>query len=158
MLFAPFSIRRRMRPPVRSKPSLACSHARRAGPTMFAPASVSPRCSTTRAEPVGFIGDSKPSANAREVTDVVDRDRTVTVIRCPNCDSRLDVMETQSGGRIVSVIGLGHSVEQSARALELFLPPGAGPDLTCPACHGRIDTSVPHRRIPPLAKKNDIRS
>jgi DNA-directed RNA polymerase subunit RPC12/RpoP len=71
-------------------------------------------------------------------------------LQCPKCSSRLDIIETPSGGRIVSVSLLGPSVEQDATALELFQPPDAGPEVTCPACGASFDPSGPHRSIPPL--------
>jgi len=62
-------------------------------------------------------------------------------LTCPQCRSRLTILETHSGGRIISVAILGLSVERSARALESFMAPGAGPDLQCPACESWIDPS-----------------
>jgi len=72
-------------------------------------------------------------------------DFTVSKLACPRCRSRLDVIETSSGGRTVSVTGLGASVEQHALALQRFQGPGAGPDIICPACEYRIDPSAPYR-------------
>ena len=72
-------------------------------------------------------------------------------VRCPNCQSRLDVLETPSGGRIVSVPYLGASVEMNAQALEVFIAPDSGLDLQCPACGRRFDPSGP-RSIPPLRR------
>jgi len=46
---------------------------------------------------------------------------------------------------------LGPRVEQTAKALELFIGPGGGFDLQCPACNGRFDPSLPHT-IPPLRR------
>ncbi len=69
-------------------------------------------------------------------------------LKCPTCSSRLDIFDTPSGGRIVSVSLLGDSVEQNAAALELFQPPDAGPKITCPACGRSFDPSEPHRSIP----------
>jgi hypothetical protein len=66
-------------------------------------------------------------------------------VRCAQCGSRLDVLETASGGRTIAVTGLGLSVERSARALERFFPPDAGPDLKCPACDAVIDPKAPFR-------------
>ena len=71
-------------------------------------------------------------------------------LTCPKCSSRLDIIDTPSGGRIVAVSLLGASVEQNAAALELFQPPDAGPKITCPACGVAFDPSEPHRSIPPL--------
>jgi DNA-directed RNA polymerase subunit RPC12/RpoP len=73
-------------------------------------------------------------------------------LKCAKCSSRLDIIETPSGGRIVSVSLLGDSVEQNATALELFQPPDAGPKITCPACGRSFDPSEPHRSIPPLTR------
>jgi hypothetical protein len=44
-------------------------------------------------------------------------------VGCPRCQSRLDIFETASGGRTVSVVSLGQAVEMHAAALEVFLPP-----------------------------------
>jgi len=71
-------------------------------------------------------------------------------LQCPKCKSRLDIIETPSGGRIVSVSLLGDAVEHDAAALELFQPPDSGPRITCPACGTSFDPSEPHRSIPPL--------
>src|SRR5688572_15655880 len=68
-------------------------------------------------------------------------------VRCPHCQSRLDVLETPSGGRTISVGFLGASVEANAQALELFLSPIAGPEVTCPACTRTFDPSAP----PPIS-------
>jgi hypothetical protein len=72
-------------------------------------------------------------------------------VRCPNCQSRLDVLETPSGGRIVSVAYLGASVEMNAHALEVFIAPANSLELQCPACSKRFDPSGP-RTIPPLRR------
>jgi len=71
-------------------------------------------------------------------------------LTCPKCRSRLDIIETPSGGRTVSVSLLGDAVEHNAAALELFQPPDAGPRIVCPACRMSFDPSEPHRSIPPL--------
>lgn len=62
-------------------------------------------------------------------------------LTCPQCRSRLTILETSSGGRIVSVAILGASVEQTAKAFESFMPPGSRPDIRCPACESWIDPS-----------------
>jgi hypothetical protein len=67
---------------------------------------------------------------------------------CPHCDSRLDVTETSSGGRIVSIVGFGDSVERTAKSLETFDAPGTSGDITCPACHRRVDPSITSRLRP----------
>jgi DNA-directed RNA polymerase subunit RPC12/RpoP len=72
-------------------------------------------------------------------------------VRCPNCQSRLDVLDTPSGGRIVSVAYLGASVEMNAHALEVFIAPDNGLELQCPACSNQFDPSGP-RTIPPLRR------
>jgi DNA-directed RNA polymerase subunit RPC12/RpoP len=64
---------------------------------------------------------------------------------CPKCRSRLEVLETTSGARTVSVIGLGDSVGSTAKALETFVGPDAGPDVACPACGDRFDPASPYR-------------
>jgi DNA-directed RNA polymerase subunit RPC12/RpoP len=71
---------------------------------------------------------------------------------CPRCRSRLEVLETASGGRTVYVMGLGESVSSDAKALELFLAPDAGPDIKCPACGERFDPSSPYRRFPKIQR------
>jgi hypothetical protein len=53
-----------------------------------------------------------------------------------------------SGGRTVSVMGLGESVSAKAKAFELFLAPDAEPHITCPACREQFDPSSPYRGIP----------
>lgn len=67
---------------------------------------------------------------------------------CPKCRSRLEVLETVSGGRTVSVMGLGDAVSSAAKALELFIAPDAGPDIRCPACEHRFDPASPYRGVP----------
>jgi DNA-directed RNA polymerase subunit RPC12/RpoP len=74
----------------------------------------------------------------------------VAKVRCPACQSRLDVLETPSGGRTVSVSFLGAKVESTAQALEVFQPPDAGPLIECPACRHRFDPSDPFPALPPL--------
>jgi DNA-directed RNA polymerase subunit RPC12/RpoP len=71
--------------------------------------------------------------------------------RCPRCQSRLEVLETPSGGRIVSVAFLGVTVETTAAALEIFIPPDGGAEIRCPACDCQFDPAGP-RRIPPLKR------
>jgi hypothetical protein len=67
---------------------------------------------------------------------------------CPKCRSRLEVIETSSGGRTVSVMGLGDAVSSEAKALELFVGPDAGPEIQCPACNDRFDPASPYRGVP----------
>jgi uncharacterized protein YbaR (Trm112 family) len=74
-------------------------------------------------------------------------------VRCPKCQSRLDVAETASGAKTISVSFLGPSVEESARALERFQMPGADSFLACPACDMRFDPAEPNRTIPPLNRR-----
>ena len=73
-------------------------------------------------------------------------------VRCPSCQSRLDVIETPSGARAVSVSFLGASVESTAHALEVFYPPNSGPMVCCPACDYTFDPSEPVHTIPPLKR------
>ena len=73
-------------------------------------------------------------------------------VRCPQCESRLEVIETPSGARTVSVVFLGPAVEDIAQALELFMPPGDGPELRCPACQKRFDPAEPSSAIRPLRR------
>ena len=79
-------------------------------------------------------------------------DDPILKLQCPKCQSRLDVSETSSGARTVSVAMLGPSVEQHANALEVFQTADAGPRVTCPACSASFDSSEPHRPIPPLKR------
>jgi DNA-directed RNA polymerase subunit RPC12/RpoP len=64
-------------------------------------------------------------------------------VTCPRCRSRLEIFETPSGGRTVSVSGLGTSVEP--KALERFMAPDEGPEVICPACSLRLDPAAPYR-------------
>jgi DNA-directed RNA polymerase subunit RPC12/RpoP len=64
-------------------------------------------------------------------------------VTCPQCRSRLEIFETPSGGRTVSVAGLGTTVEP--QALERFMAPDEGPDIVCPACKLQIDPAAPYR-------------
>jgi hypothetical protein len=75
---------------------------------------------------------------------------TAAKLTCPQCGSRLEILETTSGGRSVGVSVLGMSVELSAKALERFQGPDDGPEIICPACSHPIDPSAPYRRLPPL--------
>ena len=65
-------------------------------------------------------------------------------ITCPKCLCRLDVFETSSGGRTVSVAVLSMTAEP--KALERFMAPDEGPDIVCPACSVKIDPAAPYRR------------
>lgn len=76
-------------------------------------------------------------------------------LKCPKCASRLDIIETPSGGRTVSVSLLGDAVEHSAAALEVFQPPDSGPAIKCPACSTSFDPSEPHSSIPPLNRSRE---
>jgi DNA-directed RNA polymerase subunit RPC12/RpoP len=79
-------------------------------------------------------------------------DAQVAKVRCPRCQSRLDVMETPSGARIVAVTLLGSSVEEKAAGLEVFMTADDGPQIKCPACLSRFDPSSPGT-IPPLRRR-----
>jgi DNA-directed RNA polymerase subunit RPC12/RpoP len=72
-------------------------------------------------------------------------------IRCDVCHSRLDVLETPSGGRTISVVGLGASVEANPAALERF-DFGASHEIVCPACNRRIDLNAPYRAMRSLRR------
>jgi uncharacterized Zn finger protein (UPF0148 family) len=64
-------------------------------------------------------------------------------VTCPSCGSRLDVFETRSGARTVSVAVMSTIAEP--KALERFLPPESGPELSCPACDATVDPAAPYR-------------
>jgi hypothetical protein len=66
-------------------------------------------------------------------------------LRCQHCGSRLDVFDTPSGGRTVSVTGFGISVEHSAKALERFQL--TTDRLLCPACLSEVDVGAPCRSM-----------
>ena len=66
-------------------------------------------------------------------------------LTCRHCGSRLEVFESQSGAKTISVIALGSLVESSAKALEGFQPPDAGPEIHCPACDSLVDPAAPYR-------------
>jgi DNA-directed RNA polymerase subunit RPC12/RpoP len=74
-------------------------------------------------------------------------------VRCPQCGSRLEVIETPSGARTVSVVFLAAAVENTAHGLESFMAPGDGPELICPACRKRFDPAEPSSAIRPLKRK-----
>jgi len=46
---------------------------------------------------------------------------------------------------MVSIVGLGASVESTAKALERFVAPDGGADIICPACDRHIDPSAQYR-------------
>ena len=46
---------------------------------------------------------------------------------------------------MVSIVGLGTSVESTAKALERFIAPDGGADIICPACDRQIDPSAQYR-------------
>jgi ribosomal protein S27E len=69
---------------------------------------------------------------------------TITRVRCDHCNSRLDIIETQSGGRSISVAGLGPSVEAHPLALERF-DFGSSREITCPACNRTVNPMAPNR-------------
>jgi len=66
-------------------------------------------------------------------------------LTCPTCRSRIAIIETASGGKMVSIVGLGASVESTAKALERFVAPDGGADIICPACDRHIDPSAQYR-------------
>jgi len=68
-------------------------------------------------------------------------------VRCSKCQSSLDVLETPSGARTISVRTLGSCVERTALALERFQRPEDGPEIRCPACDKSFDPSEPSRAI-----------
>jgi hypothetical protein len=66
-------------------------------------------------------------------------------LTCPQCECRLDVFETSSGGRTVSVAVL--STAADPKALQRFMAPDEGPEIVCPACNVKIDPAAPYRRL-----------
>ena len=66
-------------------------------------------------------------------------------VTCPECLCRLDVSETSSGGRYLYVVSIHPAIEP--KALERFVGPNEGPDLSCPACGKTFDPSGPYRRL-----------
>jgi hypothetical protein len=60
-----------------------------------------------------------------------------TRLTCQQCGTRLEVFETSSGGRTIAVAALHDRFEP--KALELFVPPGAGLPFPCPACGAIVD-------------------
>jgi len=72
-------------------------------------------------------------------------------VTCPKCRSRLEIFETPSGGRTVSVLGMGTTIEP--KALEHFMGPDEGPDIICPACNLQLDPAAPYRgELRPIRK------
>ena len=78
-------------------------------------------------------------------------------VRCSRCGSRLEVLDTASGGRTITVSGLGAAVEETALARERFFPPGAGADLSCPACDAPIDPTAPYRASQSRSSRRGMR-
>ena len=70
-------------------------------------------------------------------------------VRCPHCSSRLDVQETVSGGRNVSVAGFGPFIGEEPKAVERFVSPDSGPDIICPACQRKVDPAGSYPRSQP---------
>jgi len=66
-------------------------------------------------------------------------DITPERVTCPHCRSRLDVMETPSGARSVSVVYLAPAVDQTALALEVFVARVRA--LTCTAHRAATDST-----------------
>ena len=89
------------------------------------------------------IQGAQKAAMPRETRSGNSPSTTIRVL-CDRCRSRLEVLDTPSGGRTVSVVGLGLSVEANPLALERF-EFGTGRDVTCPACNHAIDPSAPYR-------------
>ena len=73
----------------------------------------------------------------------------IAKVRCPQCESRLDILETPSGGRIVSVSLLGPAVDSTAQAVEAFQGPDDRPEIVCPACMMKFDPSEPGSAVRP---------
>lgn len=76
----------------------------------------------------------------------------IAKLQCPQCQTRLDVFETASGGRTIAVTILGATVERVAKALETFQGADDGPQIKCPACARVFDPSGPYRPIRPLGR------
>ncbi len=66
-------------------------------------------------------------------------------VRCPHCQSLLNVFETSSGAQTIAVAVLGDSVQDTAKGLELFRSADSGPNILCPACEVAIDPNAPYR-------------
>ena len=70
-----------------------------------------------------WYGLATPDRNSRRRCKVKQRPPAPAGrVTCPRCRSRLEVFDSQSGARTVSVVGLGLAVESKAKALERFLP------------------------------------
>jgi hypothetical protein len=78
----------------------------------------------------------------------------IAKLQCPQCQTRLDVFETASGGRTIAVTILGATVEHGAKALETFQGADDGPQIKCPACGRTFDPSGPYRPIRPLRRSD----
>jgi DNA-directed RNA polymerase subunit RPC12/RpoP len=72
----------------------------------------------------------------------------IAKLQCPRCQSRLEVFETTSGGRTVSVATLGPTVEDHPLAQETFHARDEGPRIKCPACGNVFDPAGVSRAIP----------
>jgi len=75
-------------------------------------------------------------------------------LSCPRCFSRLTILETHRGARIVFVAIPGFSVERTAKGLERLMDPGAGSEITCPACDSWIDP----RELPEAVRSQVLES
>ena len=111
------------------------------------PRTPSDKITSTSLQDLVTPGEETMTLRNRSTEDVPEPAKT----RCPRCQSRLEVLETPSGGRTVSVAFLGVTVETTAAALEIFIPPDGGAEIRCPACSCQFDPAGP-RRIPPLKR------
>jgi DNA-directed RNA polymerase subunit RPC12/RpoP len=76
----------------------------------------------------------------------VGSDPTTVALTCPSCESRLQVIETHSGGRSVSVVWFGALTESCPDGVERF-EFAANRDIVCPACNFSVDSSATYRRF-----------
>lgn len=74
------------------------------------------------------------------------------LLTCPTCQSRIAIIETENGGKMVSIVGLGESVGTAVKARERVIAPDGGADVICPACDRHIDPSAQYRMHEPVTR------
>jgi DNA-directed RNA polymerase subunit RPC12/RpoP len=97
----------------------------------------------SRSAPKGSAVNAEDRVHERRTSSDSTANVATGRVTCPRCRSRLEIFETPSGGRTVSVTGIGATIE--AKALERFMAPGEGPDIICPACNLPLDPAAPYR-------------